>query len=59
MIYVPEIKFYDVKYRTSRELETSVPNLFVAGDGAGKSRGIVGAAVTGQLAAEGLLCAAG
>ncbi len=55
MIYVPEIKFYDVKYETTRELETTVPHLFVAGDGAGKSRGIVGAAVTGQLAAEGLL----
>jgi len=55
MIYVPEIKFYDIKYKTSRELETSVPHLFVAGDGAGKSRGIVGAAVTGQLAAEGIL----
>ena len=54
-IYVPEIKFYDVRYPTSRDLETGVPNLFVAGDGAGKSRGIVGAALTGTLAAEGIL----
>ncbi|MDJ0869250.1 MAG: FAD-dependent oxidoreductase [Myxococcota bacterium] len=53
-IYVPEIKFYDVRYPTSRDLETSMPNLFVAGDGAGKSRGIVGAALTGTLAAEGI-----
>ncbi|MHC4579375.1 MAG: NAD(P)/FAD-dependent oxidoreductase [Planctomycetota bacterium] len=58
LIYAPEIKFYDVKYRTTRALETSVEHLFVAGDGAGKSRGIVGAAVTGQLAAEGILRAA-
>jgi uncharacterized FAD-dependent dehydrogenase len=54
-IYVPEIKFYDVRYPTSRQLETNVPNLFVAGDGAGKSRGIVGAALNGGLAAEGIL----
>ncbi|MBI5419652.1 MAG: FAD-dependent oxidoreductase [Deltaproteobacteria bacterium] len=54
-IYVPEIKFYDTKYRTDRHLETNVPNLFVAGDGVGKSRGIVGAALNGMLAAEGIL----
>ena len=58
-IYVPEIKFYDVRYPTNRHLETNVPNLFVAGDGAGKSRGIVGAALNGILAAEGLLSKAG
>jgi uncharacterized FAD-dependent dehydrogenase len=44
-----------VRYPTSRELETNVPGLFVAGDGAGKSRGIVGAAVNGVMAAEGIL----
>ena len=54
-IYVPEIKFYDTRYTTDRYLETNVPNLFVAGDGVGKSRGIVGAALNGMLAAEGIL----
>lgn len=54
-VYVPEIKFYDTKYVTDRHLETNVPNLFVAGDGVGKSRGIVGAALNGTLAAEGIL----
>jgi len=54
-IYVPEIKFYDTKYVTDRNLETNVPDLFVAGDGVGKSRGIVGAALNGCLAAEGIL----
>jgi uncharacterized FAD-dependent dehydrogenase len=54
-IYVPEIKFYDTKYATGKNLETNVPNLFVAGDGVGKSRGIVGAALNGCLAAEGIL----
>jgi len=54
-IYVPEIKFYDVRYPTTRDLETSLPGLFVAGDGAGKSRGIVGAGVNGLMVAEGIL----
>lgn len=54
-VYVPEIKFYDTKYDTDRYLETNVTNLFVAGDGVGKSRGIVGAALNGGLAAEGIL----
>ncbi len=54
-VYVPEIKFYDTKYVTDRYLETTVPNLFVGGDGVGKSRGIVGAALNGILAAEGIL----
>ena len=58
-IYVPEIKFYDVRYPTSDDLETNVAHLFVAGDGAGKSRGIVGAAVNGLMAAEGILRRAG
>jgi uncharacterized FAD-dependent dehydrogenase len=55
LVYVPEIKFYDTKYDTDRWLETNVPGLFVAGDGVGKSRGIVGAALNGALAAEGVL----
>jgi len=54
-IFVPEIKFYDVRYPTSADLETNVPGLFVAGDGAGKSRGIVGAAVNGVMAAQGIV----
>ena len=57
-IYVPEIKFYDVRYPTSANLETNVTGLFVAGDGAGKSRGIIGAALNGMLAAEGILARA-
>jgi len=58
-IYVPEIKFYDVRYPTTLDLETRVRGLFVAGDGAGKSRGNVGAALNGVMAAEGILDRAG
>ncbi|HJX05654.1 MAG TPA: hypothetical protein VJ461_03015, partial [Candidatus Nanoarchaeia archaeon] len=55
LIYAPEIKFYDTKYPTTPDLETNIPNLFIAGDGVGKSRGIVGAALTGIMAAQGIL----
>ncbi|RMG58606.1 MAG: hypothetical protein D6713_07255, partial [Deltaproteobacteria bacterium] len=59
LIYVPEIKFYDTRYVTDRNLRTTVENLYVAGDGVGKSRGIVGAALNGILAARGILAEAG
>lgn len=55
LIYAPEVKFYDTNYITTPDLETNIENLFVAGDGAGKSRGIVGAALTGIIAARGIL----
>ncbi|MGB9748929.1 MAG: NAD(P)/FAD-dependent oxidoreductase [Candidatus Woesearchaeota archaeon] len=55
LIYAPEIKFYDTVYNTNKFLETNIPNLFVAGDGVGKSRGIVGAALTGVLASLGII----
>jgi len=55
LLYAPEIKFYDTKYKVSPNLETSLANFFVAGDASGHSRGIVFSAVTGILAAQGVL----
>ncbi|HDI02227.1 MAG TPA: FAD-dependent oxidoreductase, partial [Ignisphaera sp.] len=55
LLYTPEIKFYSVKARVSRDLETSIEGIFVAGDGAGLSRGINVAAATGILAARGIM----
>jgi len=52
LVYAPEIKFDALKIECKNDLSTEVPNLFVAGDGAGVSRGIVIASVTGLLAAE-------
>ena len=54
LLYAPEIKFYAMRFVTDRRLRTAIPNLFVAGDGAGVSRGIVGAASTGIIAAMGI-----
>lgn len=54
LLYGPEIKFYAMRIATDNTLRTRVPNLYVAGDGAGVSRGIVGAAATGLVAAKGI-----
>jgi hypothetical protein len=59
LLYAPEVKFYSVKVSVNKNMETTVPNLFVAGDGAGLSRGIVTAAATGLLAARGIIGKAG
>ena len=55
LLYAPEIKYSAKRVITNNFLETSVPNIFVAGDGAGLTRGIVAAALTGLIAAEGIL----
>jgi uncharacterized protein len=54
LIYAPEIKFFDTHFPTNRNLETNVKGIFVAGDGTGKSRGIVGAGISGIIAAQGI-----
>jgi hypothetical protein len=54
LLYAPEIKFFDTHFPTNHNLETNLEGIFVAGDGAGKSRGIVGAAISGLLAADGM-----
>ena len=54
LIYAPEIKFFDTHFPTNRILETNVRGIFVAGDGTGKSRGIVGAGISGIIAAQGI-----
>ncbi|MBN1613559.1 MAG: hypothetical protein JW950_03740 [Deltaproteobacteria bacterium] len=54
LLYAPEIKFFDTHFITDENLETNVGGIFVAGDGTGKSRGIVGAAISGIIAARGI-----
>ena len=55
LLYAPEIKFYSIRARVTRELETNIKNVFVAGDGAGLSRGMNVAAATGVIAARSIL----
>jgi uncharacterized FAD-dependent dehydrogenase len=55
LLYCPELKMYSMRFITDDDMMTSLKGLFVAGDGAGLARGIVGSAATGILAARGLL----
>lgn len=55
LLYAPEIKFYSMRFIVNKNLETNISNFFVAGDGAGLSRGIVASAATGIIAARGIL----
>ena len=54
ILYAPEMKFHGLNITTNETLHC-VDNIFVAGDGADLSRGIIGAAASGLLAAEGIL----
>lgn len=55
LLYAPEIKLYAMRTEVDRGLKTHVEGLYVAGDGAGVSRGIVGAAATGIIASNDIL----
>lgn len=55
LLYAPEIKFYSLKLEVNSEMQTNIDGVYAIGDGAGISRGIVGAAVTGLIAAESIL----
>ncbi|MGQ9619006.1 MAG: NAD(P)/FAD-dependent oxidoreductase [Candidatus Aminicenantia bacterium] len=55
LLYATEIKFHGLKVLTDKFMKTSIPSIYAAGDGAGLSRGIVGASVSGLLAGKGIL----
>ncbi len=55
LLYAPEVKYYSLRVKiNTKTFETNVPGIYVAGDGAGLSRGINVAAATGYLAARGI-----
>ena len=59
LLYGVEIKLYSLRLELSKGLAVpSVPGLWMAGDGAGVSRGIIQAAASGVVAARDI-CAAG
>lgn len=55
LLYAPEIKLYAMRVEVDNGMKTSIDGLYAAGDGAGVSRGIVGAAATGIIAAGDIL----
>ncbi len=54
LLYAPEVKFRSSKISTKENMETTIDGLYVAGDAAGLSGSITGAAVTGIMAGRGM-----
>jgi len=52
LLYGVEVKFYSNRIEISSEMETKIKNLFVIGDGAGITRGLLQASASGILAAR-------
>lgn len=50
LLYGVEVKFYSSRIKLSRQLESEIRNLFVIGDGAGITRGLLQASASGILA---------
>lgn len=55
LLYGVEVKFYSSRLKLNQQLETEVKNLYAAGDGAGITRGLMQASVSGLLVARDIL----
>jgi len=55
LLYGVEVKFYSSKVKVSKNLETDIPGFYTIGDGAGITRGLMQASVTGVMAARDIL----
>jgi len=55
LLYGVEVKFYSMKLKLTPGLETEVKNLFAVGDGAGVTRGLIQASISGMVAAREIL----
>ena len=52
LLYGIEVKFYSSRIELSNKLETRIKNLFAIGDGAGITRGLMQASISGVIAAR-------
>lgn len=55
LLYGVEVKFYTNRIKLTPNLETTVKNLFFVGDGAGVTRGLMQASISGIIAAREVL----
>jgi uncharacterized FAD-dependent dehydrogenase len=55
LLYGVEVKFYSMKLQLTSALETEVKNLFAVGDGAGVTRGLIQASISGVVASREIL----
>jgi len=58
LLYGVEVKLYSGRLGLSEHLETGLENLFAVGDGAGVSRGLVQASISGVVAAREIMARA-
>jgi uncharacterized FAD-dependent dehydrogenase len=52
LLYGVEVKYYSLRMKLSQTLETEIRNLYAVGDGAGVTRGLIQASVSGVVAAR-------
>ena len=55
LLYGVEVKFYSSKVAVDNRFETAVEGLYAIGDGAGITRGLMQASVTGVVVARSLV----
>jgi len=55
LLYATEVKFYSSKITVDKNMETKVKGLYVAGDGAGLTRGLMQASASGLHVARNIL----
>ena len=55
LLYGVEVKFYSLKVALGKDLQTTIPGLYAAGDGAGVTRGVIQASASGLWAARAML----
>ncbi|MCL0086038.1 NAD(P)/FAD-dependent oxidoreductase [Thermodesulfovibrionales bacterium] len=55
LIYGVEVKFYSIRVNLTDSFETEIKDLFTIGDGAGVSRGLIQASVSGVITAREIL----
>ncbi|MCL0037972.1 FAD-dependent oxidoreductase, partial [Thermodesulfovibrionales bacterium] len=55
LIYGVEVKFYSMRVNLTDSFETEIKDLFTIGDGAGVSRGLIQASVSGVITAREIL----
>lgn len=52
LLYGVEVKFYSSRLEVDNQLETQIANLYAAGDGAGITRGLIQASISGVVVAR-------
>ena len=55
LLYGVEVKFYSSRLSLNQHLETEIPNLYAVGDGAGVTRGLMQASISGLIAGRDIL----